>query len=72
MRRPTLRGVTAALLALLCLLQLLALARSPSLASPESIAITLAPGQNLTLGERELAAPQADRAHLALRVDAGG
>lgn len=73
-RRPRLTAhtVTAALLAMLCLLQLLALLRTPSLAAPERIAITLPAGASLTLGERELAAPQADRAHLALRRDGAG
>ena len=68
----TWRAIVGLLLALLCALQLLALARTPPLASPAAIAITLAPGANLTVGEAELAAPQADRAHLSLRRDAGG
>ena len=59
-------------LALLCALQLLALARTPPLAAPAAIAITLAAGADLTLGAAELAAPQAERAHLALRRDLAG
>ena len=59
-------------LALLCALQLLALARTPPLAAPAAISITLAAGADLTLGAAELAAPQAERAHLALRRDLAG
>ncbi|WP_426194952.1 FtsW/RodA/SpoVE family cell cycle protein [Massilia sp. DWR3-1-1] len=70
--QPGWRGALAVLLALLFALQLLALARSPALAAPERIAISLAPGQRITVGEAELAAPQADRAHLALRRDGAG
>ncbi|MFB9240128.1 FtsW/RodA/SpoVE family cell cycle protein [Massilia antarctica] len=63
---------TAALLAVLCLLQLVCLGRAPPTWSPERISVSLKPGESLTLGAAELAAPQADSAHLALRRGADG
>ncbi|UOD28705.1 FtsW/RodA/SpoVE family cell cycle protein [Massilia violaceinigra] len=64
--------LTAALLAILCLLQLVCLWRAPPAWSPERISVTLRPGESITLGDAELAAPQADNAHLALRRAADG
>ncbi|NHZ98701.1 FtsW/RodA/SpoVE family cell cycle protein [Massilia sp. CCM 8734] len=64
--------LTAALLAVLCLLQLVCLWRAPPAWSPERISVLLLPGESLTLGSAELAAPQADNAHLALRRAADG
>jgi cell division protein FtsW len=66
------RIVAIALLALLCLLQLVCLWRAPAVFSPATISVTLAPGQAITLGRTELAAPQAALQHLALRRDAQG
>jgi cell division protein FtsW len=62
----------AALLAFLCALQLLCVLRAPPAWSPSRIEVRLRPGEALTLGRQELAAPQADSAHLALRRDASG
>ncbi|MDQ1832974.1 FtsW/RodA/SpoVE family cell cycle protein [Massilia scottii] len=59
--------LTASLLAVLCLLQLVCLWRAPPAWSPERISVSLQPGESLTIGDVELAAPQADSAHLALR-----
>ncbi|MGZ8320978.1 MAG: FtsW/RodA/SpoVE family cell cycle protein, partial [Telluria sp.] len=61
-----------ALLVLLCALMLLGVLRAPPAWSPSSIALTLAPGESLVLGQRELAAPLADAAHLRVRRDAQG
>ena len=81
-RRSTLAGssvrggaafaLAAGLLALLCALQLLSLWRSPAAWLPAVISIDLKPGESITLGRNELAAPQADRHHLGLRRDASG
>jgi cell division protein FtsW len=65
-------GLAAGLLALLCALQVLALWRAPAVWSPASISVGLKPGESITLGQQELAAPQADRHHLGLRRDASG
>jgi len=64
--------LTAAALALLCALQLLALVRSPTVYFPAAITVALAPNQTVMLGRRELAAPQADLRQLALRRDGAG
>jgi cell division protein FtsW len=64
--------LAACALALLCALQLLCLLRTPAAYTPGRIEVRLRPGEALTLGRRELAAPQADSAHLALRRDASG
>jgi cell division protein FtsW len=64
--------LTAGLLALLCALQALALLRSPAVWSPAVISISLRPGESVTLGQQELAAPQADKNHLGLRRDLSG
>ncbi|MDB5948209.1 MAG: hypothetical protein JWR65_64, partial [Massilia sp.] len=65
-------GLAAGLLALLCALQLLTLWRSPAAWSPALISIDLKPGESITLGQQELAAPQADKHHLGLRRDGEG
>jgi cell division protein FtsW len=66
------RMLAAPLLALLCALQLLCLWRAPAVFAPAAIDVALAPGQAVTLGRDELAAPQAAAAHLALRRDSSG
>lgn len=68
--RNTALAATLALLALLFGLQALALVRAPASWLPASIELTLKPGETITLGQRELAAPQTDRLHVALRRDA--
>jgi cell division protein FtsW len=65
-------SVTGVALALLCLLQLLCLWRTPAVWAPSTIAVAIQPGQSLVLGQQELAAPQADRNHVALRRDMAG
>jgi cell division protein FtsW len=65
-------AVTLALLAGLCALQALALLRAPAAWLPATITVTLPAGDSITLGQRELAAPQTDRNHLSLRRDAEG
>jgi len=61
---------TLIVLGLLCALQALALWRAPVAWLPAAITIRLKPGESITLGQRELAAPQADKSHLSLRRDA--
>ena len=58
---------TLAALALLCALQAFALLRAPKAHYPARMLLTLAPGQQIVLGRRELAAPQAAQRQLALR-----
>jgi cell division protein FtsW len=65
-------AATLALLAGLCGLQALALLRAPAAWLPSAITVNLAAGDSITLGQRELAAPQSDRNHLSLRRDAEG
>jgi cell division protein FtsW len=65
-------ALTAALLGLLCALQAWALWRAPPAWSPALISVTLEPGESITLGQAELAAPQADRSHVGLRRDPAG
>jgi cell division protein FtsW len=65
-------AATLALLAGLCALQALALVRAPAAWLPGAITVTLPAGDSITLGQRELAAPQTDRNHLSLRRDAEG
>jgi len=62
-------AATLALLTALFGLQALALLRAPASWLPATIAVALAPGESITLGQRELAAPQTDRSHLSLRRD---
>jgi len=71
-RRTSLFMLAAGLLGTLCALQLLALWRAPEAWFPASVAVTLKPGEAIVLGQRELAAPQADISHLALRRDDDG
>ncbi|SFM74061.1 Cell cycle protein [Rugamonas rubra] len=68
-RRHAAIAATVALLLLLCALQGLALWRAPPAWHPAAVTVRLAPGESITLGQRELAAPQADKAHLTLRRD---
>lgn len=70
--RPTARTAVAALLLLVCALQLLALLRAPAAWMPSQITVTLARGAALELGRAALAAPLADDDQLRLRRDAGG
>ena len=71
-RRGGAFALAAGLLALLCALQLLSLWRAPAAWLPAVISIDLKPGESITLGRNELAAPQADQHHLGLRRDASG
>lgn len=61
--------LTLGVLGLLCALQALVLLRAPAAWLPAAINITLAPGAGIVLGQRELAAPHAEREHLSLRRD---
>ncbi len=70
--RPTPRGAVAGVLALLLLLQAWSLWRAPAAWFPQRITVSLAAGDSVALGRHELAAPQAERNHLALRRDADG
>ncbi len=67
--RNTGLALTFAVLAALCGLQALALLRAPAAWLPAAITVNLAPGEAITLGQHELAAPQSDRNHLSLRRD---
>ncbi|PHV04414.1 hypothetical protein CSQ96_26100 [Janthinobacterium sp. BJB412] len=62
-------AATVAVLLLLCVLQAWALWRAPPAWYPAAVTVRLAPGESITLGQRELAAPQADKDHLTLRRD---
>ncbi len=66
------RLLAAGALLVLCALQMLSVLRAPAAWSPASIAVALAAGQSVTLGELELAAPQADRRHLVLGRSSDG
>jgi cell division protein FtsW len=72
LQRQGWRLAAAALLAALCALQLLCVLRTPAAYFPAAIEVRLRPGEALTLGRQELAAPQADAQHLGLRRDAAG
>ena len=72
MRVPALRILAAAVLALLCVLQALALLRAPQAWLPAAIEITLPRSAETVLGRAELAAPQAGARHLRLRRAADG
>ncbi|MDB5918156.1 MAG: hypothetical protein JWR40_2390 [Massilia sp.] len=65
-------SVAAGLLALLSALQVLALWRAPAAWSPAVISIDVKPGESVTVGQQELAAPRAGQPHLGLRRDASG
>ncbi len=72
MRAYGLKTIAAAVLALLCVLQALALLRMAPGWLPAAIDISLAHGAQRVLGRAELAAPQAGATHLRLRRDALG
>ncbi|GAB3444437.1 FtsW/RodA/SpoVE family cell cycle protein [Massilia solisilvae] len=65
-------GVCAVSLALLCLVQLACVLRAPAYWLPSRVDISLRPGESVTLGRQELAAPSADAAQLGLRRDVHG
>ena len=71
-RRNLALALTLCVLAGLCGLQALALLRAPAAWFPSAITLNLSAGDSITLGQRELAAPQADRQHLALRRNVNG
>lgn len=71
-RRDVGLALTLAALAGLCGLQALALLRAPTSWLPAAITVTLPAGGSIALGQRELAAPQTDRQHLALRRSVNG
>jgi cell division protein FtsW len=71
MRAP-LRTLAAAALAVLCVLQLVCLARAPAAWSPSEIRVRVERGTSIFLGRETLAAPAADREALRLRRDALG
>ena len=66
------RAIVCIMLAVLCALQLLCLLQSPAVHAPHIVLVTLKPGQAMTLGRDELAAPQAAASHLGVRRDASG
>jgi cell division protein FtsW len=72
MRARALFVATAVALAMLCALQVVTLLRAPAAWSPTAISVDLKPGESITLGQQELAAPQADRRQLLLQRDADG
>lgn len=72
MRRPPLFLAGAALLSVLCLLQLVALLRAPAAWMPSAIHVRIAPGESVSLGRDELAAPHAQGRHLAIGRRADG
>ncbi len=72
MMRVGLKSLGAAALAILCLLQALAVLRTPPAWLPVVIDVRLQPGAEIVLGRAELAAPQAGQRHLRLRRDAAG
>jgi len=72
LRRASVLTLTACALALLCALQLFALARAPAAWYPATVDVQLRPGESIVLGQAELAAPDAERRHLGVRRDAGG
>ncbi len=65
-------ALALAALAALCGLQALALLRAPTAWLPTTITVHLGAGDSITLGQRELAAPQTDRHPLLLRRDTHG
>ena len=71
-RIDIMRAIAIPALAFLCALQLLGLLRAPALWFPAAITVTLARGESVSLGQRELAAPLADPAHIRLRRDLDG
>jgi cell division protein FtsW len=71
-RRISVFALAACALALLCALQMLALLRAPAAFSPAAIDVQLRAGASLFLGQAELAAPNAEQRHIAVRRDAAG
>ena len=65
-------ALTACALAFLCALQMLALLRAPAAFYPAAIDVRLRAGESTFLGQPELAAPNAEQRHLAVRRDAAG
>ena len=72
MMRVGCKTLAYAALALLCLLQALAVLRTPPAWLPSAIDVSLSPGAETVLGRFDLAAPQAGQRHLRLRRDAAG
>ncbi|MRW88789.1 hypothetical protein GJ699_02180 [Duganella sp. FT80W] len=70
--RNSAMALTLAMLTGLSGLQALAMLRAPAAWLPAAMTVELAAGDSITLGQRELAAPQADRSHVVLRRDADG
>lgn len=66
------KRLAAAVLALLCALQALALLRMAPAWLPAAIDLSLPRGAEMVLGRAELAAPQAGATHLRLRRDGAG
>lgn len=64
--------LAALALACLCALQLLAMLLAPPRHLPHTVTLRLPPGESLTLGRAELAAPRAASRQFTLRRDAGG
>jgi cell division protein FtsW len=71
-RRISVFTLAACALAFLCALQMLALLRAPAAFSPAAIDVQLRAGASIVLGQLELAAPNAERRHIAVRRDAAG
>jgi cell division protein FtsW len=72
LRRASIVTLTACALTLLCVLQLLALARAPAAFYPAVIDVQLRPSESIVLGQAELAVPDAEQRHIGLRRDAAG
>ncbi|WP_332876340.1 FtsW/RodA/SpoVE family cell cycle protein [Massilia sp. S19_KUP03_FR1] len=72
LRRVGMVAVAASALAFLCALQLVALLRAPPAFYPATIEVPLRAGASIVLGQQELAAPDAESRHLAVRRDASG
>jgi cell division protein FtsW len=70
--RVNARTAAAAVLLLVCALQLLALLRAPAAWMPSQITVALARDATLALGRAALAVPLADDDQLTLHRDAGG
>ncbi|KFI05841.1 FtsW/RodA/SpoVE family cell cycle protein [Massilia sp. BSC265] len=69
--RPHL-SCAALALACVCVLQFLAVLLAPPRHLPETVTLRLAPGESLTLGYAELAAPRATARQFSVRRDADG
>ncbi|QOY96308.1 FtsW/RodA/SpoVE family cell cycle protein [Massilia sp. UMI-21] len=66
------RGAAALALALLCALQLLATLRAPPRYLPAALTLRVAPGESVSLGRAELAAPRAAARQFTVGRDAAG